>query len=606
MPRASAGLLLFQVARFGGLNRRVNKFFIDDVQCQDILNFTFSDRGSLSKISGYEKWNATSLGASKMLGGERFYKDGTPAQFVEAHNGKLYKGDDITKTFTEIATGLNATAKWYMKINRNLLFMMNGIDEHKKWDGTTVTRWGTASPTVGPTAADGGAGAIGAGTYFWRYTFVTATMETHGSPNSNGLTLGASRQASLTGVAVSANPAVTKRRVYRTAAGGSDFFFVGEIPDNTTTVFTDNIADSALGSAMPLFKDPPPAGNKYVEQFKNRLWLAGDTTNPRRLVFSEYFEPEAFPTTFFVDLPMTPGDEITGLKVLGDVLVVYGHNTPFLVIGETPFDFTVKRSFAQTGTESIRTVVLVENAHIYLSRFGVYAFDGAISRLLSDDIDPLIREINLTQIGNSSAGYHDKSKVYRLAVSNGASATNNAERCLDLRHNAWFSTDRTIEYYHPLDGPGDKGELFTASPTIGHLYQEDVGDTADGSNFTIRWTSKAYTLGTIDFTKQLRHILFWSTPTQFPITLAVEVDDDATRAQTFTIPTSSLLPLYGSGLYGTAVYGGPGIVRVANVFQQKMLGNYAEIAIEATAANKPLTIYFLEVSYRVNTHLRIK
>ncbi len=687
--RTGTGLLLFQIARFSGANTRVSKFLIADDQCQDILNFTFTDRGALKKLPGFSKWNASSLGASKMLGGERFYKDQTDPRFVEAHNGKIYAGNDGGQTFLELGSGFSTTAKWRMKINRNLLFMLNGI-VGRKWNGNAylttaaintagtgytvndvltfvsgtfttaaqvrvstvggggevtavaivtigdytalptnpvsvtggtgsgatfnltfsyLTLIGIVAPTAAPTAAVNGAGNL-TGTYKWKYTYVTSTHESNGSPVSNTLSGLASNKVDLTGVAVSSNTAVTKRRIYRTAAGGSDFFYVGEIANNVDTTFTDNVADSSLGSAIPTLKDPPTTGNRFIEAFKNRLWIAGETVNPRRLYFSEYFEPEAWPSSYYVDVPMTPGDEITGLKVLGDILVIYGHNTPYLVIGETSFDFTVKRSFAQTGTESDRTIAIVENSHIYLSRFGVYAFDGAVSKLLSDDIDPTIRNIDPVYIVDAAAGYHDKNKLYRLAVTNKsvgpAEIANNREYCYDLRNNAWFFTDRTIEYYHHLDGPGDLGELFTASPTIGHLFQEDSGETADGADMTLKWASKAYILGIMDFPKQLRHILFWSSPNEYPLTLSVEIDDDAAKSQTFEIPASSALPIYGSGIYGTSVYGGPGIVRVANVFAQNMTGNYAEVGIETTQADKSLTIHVIEFSYRVNPHLRIR
>jgi len=683
--RTGSGLLLFQLARFSGVNRRVSKFLIADDQCQDIFNFTFDERGALTKLTGFAKWNVTSLGASKMLGGERYYKDGASPQFVEAHNGKIYKGNDGPKTFDEIGTGFDATAKWRMKINRNFLFMLNNVDSNRKWDGaaylTTVavsaggsgylvndvltfvggtfttaaqvrvatlggggavatvviltpgsytalptnpvsvtggtgtgatftatwsylTLMGIVAPTTALTAVDGGVGNLN-GAYTWKYTYVTPTVESNGSPVTGSLSL-TNRQASLTGITVSSNPSVTKRRIYRTLASGSDWKFVGDITNNVDTTFTDNVADASLGADIPIDKDPPPI-TKYIEHFKNRLWLAGQTTNPRRLFFSEFFEPEAWPATFFVDIPMTPGDEITGLKVLGDVLIVYGHNTPFLVIGETPFDFTVKRSFAQTGTESDRTIQVVENAHLYLSRFGVYAFDGAVSRLISDDIDPLIREIGTAYLDDAAAGYHDKRKVYRLAVVNttvdAGATTSNREYCYDLRNNAWFLTDRTIEYYHHLEGPGDKGELFSASPTAGFLYQEDSGNSADGATMLCKWASKAYILGTIDFTKYLRHILFWASPNEDVIALAVELDDST--SQSFTIPSSSVLPTYGTGIYGTSVYGGPGIVRVANSFAYRMFGRYLEVAIESNAL-KPIKIYSIEISYRVQPNLRIR
>lgn len=48
----------------------------------------------------------------------------------------------------------------------------------------------------------------------------------------------------------------TSRRIYRTKVGGStDYFFVGTVGDNTTTIFTDNVADKSLGVKAPSTSD---------------------------------------------------------------------------------------------------------------------------------------------------------------------------------------------------------------------------------------------------------------------------------------------------------------------------------------------------------------
>ena len=43
------------------------------------------------------------------------------------------------------------------------------------------------------------------------------------------------------------------RKIYRTKAGGADYFLVGKIADNTTTSYLDStVADADLGSPLPL------------------------------------------------------------------------------------------------------------------------------------------------------------------------------------------------------------------------------------------------------------------------------------------------------------------------------------------------------------------
>jgi hypothetical protein len=68
-------------------------------------------------------------------------------------------------------------------------------------------------------------------------------------PSSNTATYPANR------VALSAIPlgptGTTSRKVYRTAAGGATYKLVTTIADNTTTTYTDTLADASLGATVP-------------------------------------------------------------------------------------------------------------------------------------------------------------------------------------------------------------------------------------------------------------------------------------------------------------------------------------------------------------------
>lgn len=106
----------------------------------------------------------------------------------------------------------------------------------------------TLAPTA-PTVALGAAGAL-TGVYSYKITFVTADGETEGGTKSVEVTAAAQR-IELTAIPVSDDPTVTARKIYRTAAGGSIHKLVTTLADNTTTVYSDNIADGSLGATAP-------------------------------------------------------------------------------------------------------------------------------------------------------------------------------------------------------------------------------------------------------------------------------------------------------------------------------------------------------------------
>ena len=107
------------------------------------------------------------------------------------------------------------------------------------------------APTVAPTAAPAAGTGLGIGAYGYVYTFANADGETTPSPAGTMTTTSGNQVGSITGIA--AGPTgTTQRKLYRTAVGGgTNYKFVVAIADNTTTTYTDTLADGSLGSAPP-------------------------------------------------------------------------------------------------------------------------------------------------------------------------------------------------------------------------------------------------------------------------------------------------------------------------------------------------------------------
>lgn len=102
-----------------------------------------------------------------------------------------------------------------------------------------------ASPAV--------AGNVDNGAHRYLCTFVTAQGETEAGVVSSAVTVAdktVNGKVQLTAIPLGGS-AVTSRKIYRTAAGGSTYLLLATIADNTTTTYTDNTADSGLGAGAP-------------------------------------------------------------------------------------------------------------------------------------------------------------------------------------------------------------------------------------------------------------------------------------------------------------------------------------------------------------------
>lgn len=152
-------------------------------------------------------------------------------------------------TVTRITAGkAGVNEKQQLKISPNA---ESGSSFTLAWGGNTTNAIPT--PASAPTSATGAAGVL-TGAYQWLVTFGTAKGETEAGLPSASLTL-AAQQGSLTAIPLGPSNC-TFRNIYRTKAGGTVFYFVHQIADNSTTTYTDNSTDATIG-----VNPSPPATN---------------------------------------------------------------------------------------------------------------------------------------------------------------------------------------------------------------------------------------------------------------------------------------------------------------------------------------------------------
>lgn len=109
---------------------------------------------------------------------------------------------------------------------------------------TSVTAPGASTATLVTT----GTGNVDNGAHIYKITFISSSGETQIGTASNTVTVdGTHKQVALSAIPVSSSNSVTARKIYRTKAGASLYYYLDEITDNSTTTYTDNIADASLG-----------------------------------------------------------------------------------------------------------------------------------------------------------------------------------------------------------------------------------------------------------------------------------------------------------------------------------------------------------------------
>lgn len=117
---------------------------------------------------------------------------------------------------------------------------------------TGLTTSAIVAPVAAPTVAvAASAGNLGIGDYYYKVAFGDANGNIS-APSVASLvatTSGGNQQVNLSVIPTGA-AGVTKRFIYRTKVGGTEYFLLATINDNVTTTYTDNIADTSLTDVM--------------------------------------------------------------------------------------------------------------------------------------------------------------------------------------------------------------------------------------------------------------------------------------------------------------------------------------------------------------------
>lgn len=104
---------------------------------------------------------------------------------------------------------------------------------------------GPDAPESAPAVSNGGAGNVTAGSHTWKITFVDLVGESTGGSASAALVLGTPSRVNLSGLPIGPEGTIA-RNVYRTEAGGTTYYLVGSLPNNTATIFADDLSDAEI------------------------------------------------------------------------------------------------------------------------------------------------------------------------------------------------------------------------------------------------------------------------------------------------------------------------------------------------------------------------
>jgi len=482
------------VGPFGGLDTTTAPFYVAAQNFVDGENFVpNTGYGGYYTVKGRKVFLASPL-PGPCTGLTKMSRPGLPDVYIFAvtvsGQGQLYYAEaGGNPTVMSLPETLTPNRQTSFASSGMWMFMTNGTDTPLKIDTSlNVTFWGIVAPTVAPTAvASNTGGAMGPTTaqsgYVYCVTFGNANQESsQGAISSPVYITTNTGSVALSNIQTSTDPQVTERNIYRLGGSLGQWRLVTTLHDNTTTTYTDTLADVAVdGQLLTIDRDPPPAFTAICEH-QERIFGFGSPDAPSTAYFSNFGEPYGFnlATGTIPCGENSFGDTAVQLASIGSVLCCHKVRSFYAIYGTTDADFQSIKLF-DIGTVSAQSVASAYGQVWWLSNEGIYTFNGNAPTQLSDgqyqtsNIKSVLDNLDLFDKQSSVGFIYDR--MYHLSF-----PTILKTYYWDIRTQQWWRLGFSCtQAYFDLETPGANViALDTQSPgSVDNWFQTgtDLGNT---------------------------------------------------------------------------------------------------------------------------------
>lgn len=473
-----------------------NPYTIGNKGAIDAQNVRANEQaGSLAKRAPLNLLGTCSHSAA-VTGLYRYYKSDATKYTVTTSSTYLDYISD-SGSCTNLSATMTTGKRWTFITYKNWMIGTNGYDQPVKWDGKlTVTANTTGARTAGDLTTQLGAPfaelltgtALNAASWYqYKIAYYNGTTYSYSTARTNPLLTGAAvHNIKLTDIPLGPS-GTTHRYLYRTTGQASranvladtTFYLVTDIADNTTTTFSDSVADGTITPDNPPTWATVSAGSNVTTPHglflfinKDYIWLANDPTvsvsyGQSTAYFSQVLNPDYWPATNYFLVRPDDGDVVTGITSFLGQLTIFKTNTIQKIYTDqsTVTSWQLSQPFSYLGASAPYSVIPTPLGVFYLGRYGLYKFDGQNSSLISDVVTKDIRDINVTNYNNVAAVYYNNE--YRMAYTSVSTGSANNDRVLlfDVVRNSYTKDTENVNAWALYGSADDYGALYSGSST---------------------------------------------------------------------------------------------------------------------------------------------
>lgn len=406
----------------GGQASGLQSDLLAENQVQQLVNMTLSPKGSLETRRGLTNFNTTATSQEGSIGGMRYYDTAANEQLVTVTQGRLYSinsngsatlhpADEIWDSLTGgTRTWDNENQQWADGFSTNYdikvsmaqfndkMYMADADGPLYYFDGDVATRQGGKVRAI--TVTSGGTG----------YTSATAIVSGPDWGGTIPTTITTVAGGVVTGVVVS--------------DGGSGY----------STAPTVTIIGNGTGATATATVSPPPLNLRLLINTGNRLFGVGSAGNRNTLYASDILDASIWDSANSAIINADDGDEITAIvPYYENRIIVFKKRRIFQVTippdMTSAADWVIQLISNNTGCVAEGSAIQVNSDIFFLSDDGIRSLVRSASDdftsvglPLSEVIKDVIQEINVAEIGISTAAFYDNR--YLLAVPTGSNDFN--------------------------------------------------------------------------------------------------------------------------------------------------------------------------------------
>jgi len=468
--------------------------------------------------------------------------------------------------------------------------------------GTAMTGAGTISAVS--TSGFSSSGTIQINSEIFTYTGVTATAFT-----------GVTRATSSTTAADQAVTDVvsetwTVRDTGRTNAArynfekynfdGSDKIIIVD-QTNAPTIFNASLTASDVSASSV-------SGAKHVVAFKNHMFYSGMSSTPQEVVFSEPFNEDGFDSGVGAG-SIKVDDTVVGLRVFRDNLFIFCENRIFKMGGSSLSDFAIVPVTRNIGCINGFSILEFAGDLVFLGPDGLRTVAGT-ARIgdvelgtISTNVQQLFRENLDDADAFVSLVIPDKTQ-YRIFFSKATGTQTATIGAIAVMKGQSFEFS-TMKGIRPAcaDTVIEDGDVIVLHGGFdGFVYRQEKGNTFDGTLIGAKYRSPDLNMGDPGVRKHMQRVnINYAPESTIDADLFVRYDyesNTSTRPAAYPLDSTNVAGLYGTSVYGSAVYGGPSqpIVRKAVEGSGFAVALRVEDGANATA---PYTLKGFQLEFQV-------